>query len=190
MNKPKVAFIGTGGTISSIGAGPLDTQDYTATGLIMRADELLARYPETALVANVFAVPYSHVSSPQIGYADWISLVEICHSLAASHPDLAGIVIGHGTATIEETAYFLNLTLKISQPVVIVGAQRPSSSLSTDAGLNLVNAVRVAACPDARGMGVLVVLNDQIHSAREVTKASNTRLHTFRDAEFGVLGNL
>ena len=189
MKLPKIAFIGTGGTIASIGAGPLDTQNYSATGNVMQADAVLERFPETALVADVFAVPYRNVPSPQIGFADWKALVGICARLEAEHPDLAGIVIGHGTATIEETAYFLNLTLRTKVPVVIVGAQRPSSSLSTDAGLNLVNAIRVAADPASRGMGVLVVLNDEIHGAREVTKTSTSRMQTFKAAEFGALGH-
>ncbi len=113
----------------------------------------------------------------------------LCEQLVAEHADLAGIVIGHGTATLEETAYILNLTLKVAVPVVLVGAQRPSSALSTDAGLNLVNAIRVAASPEARGMGVLVVLNDEIQAARDVTKTSTLRLQTFRSADFGVLGH-
>ena len=189
MSKPKVAFIGTGGTIASIGAGPLDIQDYSATGKVMQADAILERFPETALVADVFAVPYRNITSPGIGWADWKVLVETCARLVAEHADLAGIVIGHGTATLEETAYFLSLTLKVAVPVVLVGAQRPSSALSTDAGLNLVNAIRVAACPQARGLGVLVVLNDEIHAAREVTKTSTSRMQTFRAADFGALGH-
>ncbi len=94
----------------------------------------------------------------------------------------------HGTGSLEETAYFLGLTLKIDIPVVVVGSQRPASALSTDAGMNLANAIRTAACPDARGMGVLVLLNDEIHAAREVTKTSTFRLQTFRSPDFGVLG--
>jgi len=189
MSKPKVAFIGTGGTIASLGRGPLDIQDYGSTGTVMHADEILARWPETALVADVIAVRYRNIVSPAIGFAEWKALVALCRQLVADHPDLAGIVIGHGTATLEETAYFLNLTVKISLPVVVVGAQRPSSALSSDAGMNLVNAVRVAASPAARGMGVLVVLNDEIHAAREVTKTSTMRLQTFRTPDFGVLGH-
>ena len=183
--KPKVAFIGTGGTIASIGVGPLDLQDYGATGKVMHADELIARWPETALVADVLPVRYRNIPSTAIDFSDWKALVLLCETLVAQHPDLAGIVIGHGTATLEETAYFLNLTLKVSVPVVLVGAQRPSSALSTDAGLNLVNAIRVAASPEARGMGVLVVMNDEIQAAREVTKTATARLQTFRSADFG-----
>lgn len=189
MIKPKVAFIGTGGTIASLGRGPLDLQDYGAAGNVMHADEILARWPETALVADVVTVRYRNIASPAIGFADWKALGALCRQLVAEHPDLAGIVIGHGTATLEETAYFLNLTVKVAVPVVLVGSQRPSSALSSDAGMNLVNAIRVAASPDARDMGVLVVLNDEIHAAREVTKTSTMRLQTFRTPDFGVLGH-
>ncbi len=98
-------------------------------------------------------------------------------------------MIGHGTASLEETAFFLNLTLRVPVPVVLVGSQRPASALSTDAGMNLLNAIRVAASPEARGKGVLVVLNDEIHAAREVTKTSTFRLQTFRTPDFGVLGH-
>ena len=155
----------------------------------MHADEIIARWPETALVADVLPVRYRNIPSTAIDFSDWKALVLLCEQLVAEHPDLAGIVIGHGTATLEETAYVLNLTLKVAVPVVLVGAQRPSSALSTDAGLNLVNAIRVAASPEARGMGVLVVLNDEIQAAREVTKTATLRLQTFRTADFGVLGH-
>ena len=189
MSKPKVAFIGTGGTIASLGRGPLDVQDYGAAGNVMHADEILAKWPETALAADVIPIRYRNIPSPAIGFAEWKGLVALCQQLEKDHPDLAGIVIGHGTATLEETAYFLNLTVKVSIPVVLVGAQRPSSALSSDAGMNLVGAIRVAASPDARGMGVLVVLNDEIHAAREVTKTSTLRLQTFRTPDFGALGH-
>jgi len=189
MSKPKVAFIGTGGTIASVGRDPLDLQDYGATGTVLHADELLARFPETALVADVLPVRYRNVPSTAIDTPDWQALVLICDQLVAEHPDLAGIVIGHGTASLEETAYFLNLTVKVTVPVVLVGAQRPNSALSSDAGLNLVNAIRTAASPEARGMGALVVLNDEIQAARDVTKTSTLRMQTFRTADFGVLGH-
>ncbi len=109
----KVAFIGTGGTISSVGAGPLDLQDYGATGVRLHADEIVARFPELALVADVVPVRYRNIISPGIGFADWRALVLACDQALADHPDLAGIVIGHGTASLEETAYMLNLTVKV-----------------------------------------------------------------------------
>ena len=99
-------------------------------------------------------------------------------------------MIPHGTATLEETGFFLNLTLAVSQPVVLVGAQRPASALGTDAGMNLVNALRVAGSPEARGKGVLVVLNDEIHAARDVVKTSTYRVQTFRSLDFGALGHV
>jgi L-asparaginase len=189
MTKPKVAFIGTGGTMASVGAGPLDLQNYGATGKVMHADEIVERFPEVSLAADVVPVRYRNVPSPAIGFADWRELVLLSDRLVQLHPDLAGIVIGHGTATLEETAYALNLAMKVKVPVVLTGAQRPASALSTDAAMNLVNAVRVAASPAARGMGVLAVLNDEIHAAREVTKTSTYRLQTFRTPDFGVLGH-
>jgi L-asparaginase len=189
MAKPKLAFIGTGGTIASLGRGPLDLQDYGAAGTVMHAEEILAKWPVVNQVADVFPVKYRNIPSTGIGFADWKALVSLCHRLPGEIEGLDGIVIGHGTATLEETAYFLNLTLKTALPVVLVGAQRPSSALSSDAGMNLVNAIRVAASPEARGMGVLVVLNDEIHAAREVTKTATLRLQTFRTPDFGVLGH-
>jgi L-asparaginase len=189
MARPKVAFIGTGGTIASLGRGPLDLQDYGAIGNVMHAEEILAKWPVVHQVADVIPVKYRNIPSTAIDFGDWKALVALCHRLPNDHPGLDGIVIGHGTATLEETAYFLNLTLKIPIPVVVVGAQRPSSALSSDAGMNLVNAIRVAGSPEARGMGVLVLLNDEIHAAREVTKTSTLRLQTFRTPDFGVLGH-
>ncbi|MGE0419031.1 MAG: asparaginase [Acetobacteraceae bacterium] len=189
MSLPKVAFIGTGGTIASLGRHPFDIQDYGAAGNVMHAAEILAKWPETAMVADVIPVRYRNIPSTAIDFADWKALSALCSQLVADHPDLAGIVIGHGTATLEETAWFLNLTVKVPIPVVLVGAQRPSSALSSDAGMNLANAIRTAASPAARGLGVLVVLNDEIQAAREVTKTSTMRLQTFRSPDFGVLGH-
>jgi L-asparaginase len=188
VSLPKVAFIGTGGTIASVGATPLELLDYGANGQVLAAGEVLARVPELALVADVQAIPYKAVPSSRIGLVDWQALAALCLRLEADLPDLAGIVIGHGTGSLEETAYFLSLTLKVRLPVVVTGSQRPISALSSDAGLNLVNAVRTAASPEARGLGVLVLLNDEIHAARDVTKTSTARMQTFRTADFGALG--
>jgi L-asparaginase len=186
----KVAFIGTGGTISSIGKGPLDLIDYTANGKMVHAEEIVAAVPELREVAEVEVVKYRNIPSPAIGFPEWKELVELCARLERETPDLAGIVIGHGTATLEETAYFLNLTLKVKIPVVVVGSQRPLSGLASDAATNLVAAVRTAASPASVGRGVLVVLNDEIQAARDVTKTSTFRLQTFRTHDFGVLGSV
>ena len=187
--KPKVAVIGTGGTITAMsGNGPLDLYEYTATGKMLEADQLVDKFPEVRNVAEIIPVRFKAVPSTAVAFPEWKQVVIEADKVVAAHPDLAGIVVLHGTATLEETAYALNLTAKVKVPIVVVGAQRPASALSTDAGLNLVNAVRTAACPEARGMGVLVCLNDEIQAAREVTKTSTARLQTFRSPDFGVLG--
>ena len=186
---PRVAVIGTGGTIASIGVGPLDITNYTANGKILKADELVARVPELALVADVYAVPFKNIPSTQLGWPEWKEMLRIADALVAKDRKLDGIVITHGTATLEETAYFLSLTSKVKVPIVVLGAQRPASALSGDGPMNLLNAVRVAGSPQAKGLGALVVMNDEIHAAREVTKTSTHRLQTFRAADVGVLGH-
>lgn len=189
MSRPRVAVIGTGGTIASIGTGPFDILDYGANQTMLPGSEIVAKFPEVHQVAEVVPVDFKAVPSPDIGFAEWKALVGLIDELTGSVPGLAGIVILHGTASMEETAYFLSLTLKTPLPVVITGAQRPASGLSTDAAMNLANAVRVAACPEARGMGLMLMLNDEIHAAREVTKTSTFRMQTFRTPDFGVLGH-
>jgi L-asparaginase len=189
MSKPKVAIIGTGGTIASIGTSPFDILDYGANQTMIAGSEIVAKFPEVHDVAEVLCVDFKAVPSPDMGFTEWKALVELTDELTTAHADLAGFVILHGTASMEETAYFLSLTLKTPLPVVITGAQRPASGLSTDAAMNLANAARVAGCPEARGMGVMLMLNDEIHAAREVTKTSTFRLQTFRTPDFGVLGH-
>jgi len=188
--KSKVAFIGTGGTIASLGKSTLDIIDYGANDKRLHSEEIVARVPEVNEVAEVIPVPFRNLPSTHIYFDEWKELVLKCDELVATIPDLAGIVIGHGTATLEETAYFLDLTLKVSIPVVLVGSQRPISGLSSDAGLNLVNAICVAASPSSHGRGVLVCLNDEIQAARDVTKTSTARMQTFRTRDFGILGQV
>ena len=183
-------MIGTGGTISSLAEDSLDTLDYPEFSRKIDAAELLARTPEASRVADPVAVPFRAVSSTAIGPREWVALRDLVHATAAADPGIEGFVITHGTSTLEETAFFLNLTLRCTQPVVLVGAQRPASALGSDAGANLVAALRVAASPDAAGLGVLVVLNDEIHAARDVTKTSTYRLQTFRSPDFGPLGHV
>ncbi|MEM7405773.1 MAG: asparaginase [Pseudomonadota bacterium] len=190
MNNPRVAVIATGGTISSIGKTPLDIIEYTDNKTRVDTHGLLELFPVVREAAEVVPVPFTLLSSSAIAPSDWLNLHATIHQLVADDPDLAGIVVTHGTATTEETAYFLNLTLKVEQPVVVVGAQRPSSGISTDAAINLYNAIRVAADPGSRGMGTLVMLNDEIQAAREVTKSATLRMQTFKTPDFGVLGHV
>jgi L-asparaginase len=189
-NLPRIAVIGTGGTISSLGASSLDVLDYPDFGRKLTSEALLDRFPETRLVADPAPTTYRQVGSTDIGPADWLELRALIHEIAREDPGIAGIVIPHGTATLEETGFFLNLTLAAAQPVVLVGAQRPASALGTDAGMNLVNALQVAGSPAARGKGVLVVLNGEIHAARDVVKTSTYRVQTFRSLDFGTLGHV
>ncbi len=170
--KRRVALIGTGGTISSIGRDSLDLWEYMDAGRKAEPDELLTRFPEAAEVADVVCVRFRAMSSPAIGPSDWLALTAAVDAAVVREAPLDGVVITHGTATLEETAYFLNLTLKVDATVVLVGSQRPATGLSSDAGLNLLNALRVAGAPAARGLGVLVLLNDEVQAAREVTKTS------------------
>lgn len=188
---PKVALISTGGTITSLSIlGELDMFEYSSTGLRLDAHGMLDKFPQSKTVADVIPVAFDTLLSTAVSFPQWKKLAEVISSLLNEHPDLAGVVILHGTSSMEETAYALHLSLKTEIPVVLTGSQRPASALSSDAGMNIYNAVRVAACPEARNLGVLVCLNDEIHSAREVTKTSNGRLQTFRAPDFGVLGHV
>jgi L-asparaginase len=187
---PRIAVIGTGGTISSIAQSSLDVLDYPDFGTKLTSEGLIERFPETRLVADPVPITFRQVGSTAIGPADWLELRALIHRIAAEHADIAGFVIPHGTATLEETAFFLNLTLKVPHAVVLVGAQRPASALGSDAGRNLVDALSVAGAPASRGKGVLVVLNNEIHAARDVVKTSTYRVQTFRAFDFGALGHV
>lgn len=188
MRRPKVVVIGTGGTISFDGRHGRDTYEYVEFGTRHDIEEVLARFPEIRTFAEVQPLSFRTLSSSAVSPADWIELAQKIHKLAGGAEAPDGIVVTHGTATLEETAYFLNLTLKTSVPVVLVGAQRPKNALGSDAGPNLVNAVQVAASEEARGLGVLVMLNEEIQAAREVTKTSTHRLETFQSPDLGMLG--
>ena len=182
---PRVAAIFTGGTIDSIGTDRLDLAWYNEAGLRLEQGELLDRIPELAQVARVEEVPFRRLPSHALTPKDLLDLNRTVHTLLETHD---GVVITHGTNTLEETAYFLHLTLKSDKPVVVVGAMRPSSALSADGYLNLLEAMRVAAAPEARGKGVLVVLNDTILSARDATKTATYRVQTFQGRDLGPLG--
>lgn len=184
----QIILIGTGGSISTLGRNGLDLLEYGDFGRIVEPDELARLYPEINEHADLVVFPFRAVPSPALTAVDWLQLNDLVHQAIEAHPAAKGVVITHGTATLEETAYFLNLTLRTDKPVVLVGAQRPPTALSSDSGLNLVNAIRVASSPDAVGRGVLAVLNDEIHSARSVTKTNTYRLHSFRSPVFGPLG--
>lgn len=186
MTKPKIALIGTGGTISSIGADPFDVQDYVRLGRMLDAAGVTDRFPEIEELAEIVPVAFPPIPSTQMGFDGWRQILADISSLA---DEVDGFVILHGTASMEETAYFLNLTAKTRRTVVITGAQRPASGLATDGPANIAGAIRTALAPEARGLGVLLCVNEEIQAAREVTKTSTWRLQTFRTPDFGVLGH-
>tara|TARA_B100000676_G_scaffold309031_1_gene371405 strand:+ start:4117 stop:5115 length:999 start_codon:yes stop_codon:yes gene_type:complete len=189
MPAPRVAVIGTGGTISSVGKHGLDLVAYLENNKIYEVDELLNTFPETLDQGDVIPVRLRAMPSTAIGPTEWLEINSKIHQLVEEDPSLDGVVVTHGTATLEETAYFLNLTAKVEIPVVLVGAQRPASGMGTDSGINLVNAIRTAGHPDSRGRGVLGVLNDEIHFSRDMTKTSTLRQQTFKSPDFGLLGH-
>jgi L-asparaginase len=183
----RVAIIVTGGTIDSVGTDRLDIAWYFEANQRLEPGALLARVPELTHVATVEEVPFRRVPSHALQFADWLELGRCIQDLFESDR-VDGVVITHGTNTIEETAYFLTLTVKSDRPVVLVGAMRPASALSADGDLNLLNAVRVAGSSESRGRGVMVVLNDTIHSARDVTKTATFRVQTFQGRDLGPTG--
>jgi L-asparaginase len=184
---PRVALIITGGTIDSVGKDRLDLAWYIEANKRLNTGELLAQIPELESIAKVEEVPFRRLPSHALTDRDWLDLVRTIHSIF-DQDQADGIVITHGTNTIEETAYFLTLTLKTDKPVVVVGSMRPSSAISADGYLNLLNAVKVAADPNSRGRGCLLVMNDTIYGGRDVTKTATYRVETFQGRDLGPLG--
>lgn len=184
---PRIAVVTTGGTIDSIGTDRLDLAWYYENGQRLGPGELLARIPEAGTIARVEDRPFRRLPSHALQSADWLELARTVQKLFDD--DLAdGVVVTHGTNTLEETAYFLHLTIRSDRPVVLVGSMRPASGMSADGDLNLLNAIRVAGHPSSRGRGALVVMNDTILSARDVTKTNTARVETFQARDLGPLG--
>jgi L-asparaginase len=179
----RVHVLGTGGSISGIGPHRLDYTLYPDSGKKLTVAQMLERIPEARELAELSGEDVLQVGSPSIGPKEWLQLAGRIHGLTAD-----GVVITHGTATLEETAYFLHLAVKTDRPVVLTGAMRPPTAVGTDADLNLLDAIRLAAHADAAGRGVLTILNNEIQSARDVTKSNAFRVDTFHSRDFGVLG--
>lgn len=175
--KPNVMILATGGTIAGNAAEGTATTGYKAGALGI--DVLLEAVPAIRDYAQVNGEQIAALDSKDMSDEVWLKLARRANELLARE-DVDGIVITHGTDTLEETAYFLNLTVHSKKPVVITGAMRPATAISADGPMNLLNAVRLAACPQAYDRGVLVCLNDQIDSARNVTKTHTTSVDTFK----------
>jgi L-asparaginase len=185
-NLPLVWVLSTGGTIAGQGGSSMSLTEYRSGTFL--GSQLVEAVPELKQFARVEVEQVSNVGSTNMSLEIWRKLAERINDIYAKDPAVAGIVITHGTNTIEETAYFLHLTVRHDRPVVLVGAQRPATALSADGPLNLVNGVRAAIAPESRGKGVLVVMNDEINGARDVTKSNTYRVETFRSGELGFLG--
>lgn len=182
---PRIAVLATGGTIAGAAPDAANTAGYQAG--VVGVDQLLAAVPALSSVARIQAEQLASIDSKDMAPALWTTLAERVNALLAS-ADVDGIVITHGTDTLEETAYLLHLTVKSAKPVVLTAAMRPSSALSADGPLNLLNAVTVAASEKAHGQGVLLAFNNRIHSARDVVKTSTYAVDAFQSPEIGALG--
>ncbi|MES2901706.1 MAG: type II asparaginase [Pseudomonadota bacterium] len=180
-----VTILATGGTIAGTGASSTTTVGYTAA--TVGVQRLIQAVPELAKVANVSGEQVFQIASENMTNDHWLTLAKRVNVLLAQ-ANVDGIVITHGTDTLEETAYFLNLVVKSRKPVVLVGAMRPSTAISADGPINLYNAVLLAASADAVGKGVLVAMNDQIQSARDVSKSNTSAPDAFRSPDLGMLG--
>ena len=179
---PRMVVLATGGTIAS-------TYDDTigALRVALTGDEIVNAVPGLDEIARITVEEVANVGSRNMTPAIWLRLSKRANELLAM-PDVAGLVVTHGTDTLEETAYFLDLTVTSDKPVVLVGSQRAPTYYDSDGPRNMLNAVRVAASPEAVGMGTMVVMNGQINAAREVTKTNTLDVETFQTLDFGLLG--
>ena len=182
--KPNIVILATGGTIA--GAAATGTQSGYKSGAV-GIDTMVAGVPGITDLATIKGEQIANVGSQDMSFAIMMTLANRINELAKT-PAVDGFVITHGTDTMEETAYFLNLTVKTDKPVVMVGSMRPSTAVSADGPLNLYNGVGVAADPQAKGRGVLVVMNDWIHAAHSLTKTSTTAVQTFMSPVRGLVG--
>jgi L-asparaginase len=183
--KPVVKILATGGTIAGSANSNTQMTGYTAGAIGIQT--LINAVPEMKNYADVSGEQIAKIGSNDMTNDVWLKLAKRCNELLADS-SVSGIVITHGTDTLEETAYFLNLVVKSDKPVVLVGAMRPATAISADGPVNLLNAVRLAASPKAVGKGVLIALNDEINDARDATKTNTTNVATFKAPELGFLG--
>lgn len=181
---PNVVILATGGTIAGAGAEATNSATYQAAKVPV--DKLIAGVPELAKVASVRGEQVFQIASESFTNEHLLSLARRVAALS-KQADVDGIVVTHGTDTLEETAYFLNLVVRSDKPIVVVGSMRPGTAMSADGMLNLFNAVSVAASRDARGKGVVVAMNDELNSGRDVSKMINIRTEAFK-SPWGPLG--
>ena len=184
QSKANVVILATGGTIAGAGAEATNSATYQAAKVPV--DKLIAGIPQLSAVANVRGEQVFQIASESFTNTHLVTLGKRVAALA-KQGDVDGIVVTHGTDTLEETAYFLNLVVRSDKPIVVVGSMRPGTAMSADGMLNLYNAVTVAASKDARGKGVLVTMNDEINTGRDVSKQVNIKTGAFV-SPWGALG--
>ncbi|HEY4306010.1 MAG TPA: asparaginase [Gemmatimonadaceae bacterium] len=181
---PEVLVLATGGTIASTGNYYGDKGGAVTH---ITVEELTKAAPGIEKVATLSADQFSNVASGSIGPKQWLDLSKRINTAFKERPALAGVVVTHGTDTMEETAYFLDLTVQGDHPVIITGAMRPADAIGADGPANLYNAARAAAAPASKGRGAMVLMDDRLFAAREVTKTNTTRVETFQAPEHGPL---
>lgn len=186
LAKPNVSILATGGTIAGAGDSAIKSS-YSAGAVTV--DKLLAAVPSINDLANIKGEQISNIGSQEMTNEVWLKLAKRVNVLLKKD-DVDAIIVTHGTDTMEATSYFLNLTVKSDKPIVFVGAMRSGSSMSADGPMNLYNAVSVATNKDTAGKGVVVVMNDEIHSAREVTKTNTASVDTFKSVNTGKIGTV
>lgn len=184
--KPTIYILATGGTIAGGGDNALSGDYKSGT---VTVDKLIAAVPQINEIANIKGEQISNIGSQDMNDAIWLKLSKRVNELL-KNSDVDGVVITHGTDTMEATSYFLSLTLKSQKPVVFVGSMRSGTSLSADGPLNIYNAVNVAISKASMNKGVLVAMNDEIHAAREVTKTNTTNVATFKSPNSGKIGSV
>ena len=182
QNKPKVLFIATGGTIA-MKIDPIKNAPVPA----ISGDDLLATVPDIGNYARIEVNNLSNVPSDYMDPPRWIELTATVQA-ALDKPEIAGVIVSHGTDTLEETVFWLDLTVNSSKPVVLIGAQRNASSSDFDGPRNLLNAARIAVDSKSVGKGVMLAMNNQINSARYVTKTHTANVETFNSGQFGIMG--
>ena len=187
MPKPRIHLIATGGTIAGIASDPGETLRYAAGSL--SAEQLVASVPPLQSLAELSVQQLWNLDSKDMTPEHWIALARATRD-ALRRPEVDGVVITHGTDTMEESALFLDLVLRSDKPIVFTGAMRPATALSPDGPMMLYCAVQLAASPEARGLGVVAAMNNRIHAARHLRKAHPTALDAFSSGEAGALGSL
>ncbi len=184
QDKPTVQFIATGGTIA-MKIDPVKKAPVPA----ISGDDLLATVPEVADFAKIEVNNLSNVPSDYMDPPRWVELSRAVRT-ALQRPEVSGVIVSHGTDTLEETAFWLDLTVQSEKPVVLIGAQRNASSSDFDGPRNLLNAVRIAVDDQAKGKGVMLAMNNQINAARHVTKTHTANVETFQSGDYGFLGEV